>query len=203
MIVGLSDLSIQDEYRSDRVDIIRDFYLPCLEQATVYKRAVGFFSSTSMAAVARGITALIRSGGKMQLVASPYLSPEDADAIAKGLKQRRDVITDTLLRELDQEFEQVVRDRLACLAWLLGQGILEIKLAVASNLDQPGIYHEKLGIFVDNQDNIVAFTGSANESSSALIDNFECIDVFCSWHLGVKERTLRKAENFQRLWDNQ
>ncbi|MEQ8537529.1 MAG: DEAD/DEAH box helicase family protein [Coleofasciculus sp. D1-CHI-01] len=201
--MGLSDLSIQDEYRSDRVDIIRDFYLPCLEQATVYKRAVGFFSSTSMAAAARGITALIRSGGKMQLVASPYLSPEDAEAIATGLKQRQDVITDTLLRELDQEFEQVVRDRLACLAWLLGQGILEIKLAVASNLDQPGIYHEKLGIFVDNQDNIVAFTGSANESSSALIDNFECIDVFCSWHLGVKERVLRKAENFQRLWDNQ
>lgn len=201
--MGLRDLSIQDEYRSDRGDIIRDFYLPCLANATVYKRAVGFFSSTSMAAAARGITALIRSGGKMQLVASPYLSPEDAEAIAKGLKQRQDVITDTLLRELDQEFEQVVRDRLACLAWLLGQGILEIKLAVASNLDQPGIYHEKLGIFADNQDNIVAFTGSANESSSALIDNFECIDVFCSWHLGVKERVLRKAENFQRLWDNQ
>ncbi|MFW5766569.1 MAG: DEAD/DEAH box helicase family protein, partial [Coleofasciculus sp.] len=201
--MGLSELSIQDEYRSDRVDIIRDFYLPCLTNATVYKRAVGFFSSTSMAAAARGITALIGSGGKMQLVASPYLSPEDADAIAKGLKQRRDVITDTLLRELNQEFEQVVRDRLACLAWLLGQGILEIKLAVASNLDQPGIYHEKLGIFADNQDNIVAFTGSANQSSSALIDNFECIDVFCSWHLGVKERVLRKAENFQRLWDNQ
>jgi len=167
--VGLSDLSIQNEYRSDRVDIIRDFYLPCLANATVYKRAVGFFSSTSMAAAARGITALIRSGGKMQLVASPYLSPEDAEAIATGLKQRQDVITDRLLRELDQEFEQVVRDRLACLAWLLGQGILEIKLAVATNLDQPGIYHEKLGIFADNQDNIVAFTGSANESSSALI----------------------------------
>jgi len=62
MTVGLSDLSIQDEYRSDRVDIIRDFYLPCLEQATVYKQAVEFFSSTSMAA-ARGITALIRSEG--------------------------------------------------------------------------------------------------------------------------------------------
>jgi len=89
--VGLSDLLIQDEYRSDRVDIIRDFYLPCLANATVYKRAVGFFSSTSMAAAARGITALIRSGGKMQLVASPYLSPEDAEAIATGLKQRQDV----------------------------------------------------------------------------------------------------------------
>jgi len=52
-----------------------------LERATLYQRAVGFFSSTSMAAAAKGLTALIRSGGKMQLVASPCLSQEDADAV--------------------------------------------------------------------------------------------------------------------------
>ncbi|HAX85927.1 MAG TPA: hypothetical protein DCY91_06550 [Cyanobacteria bacterium UBA11370] len=156
-----------------------------------------------MAVVAKGLTALIRSGGKMQLVASPCLSQDDADAIMKGLKQREEVIASAILRELDREFEQIVRDRLACLAWLLGQGVLEIKLALANNIRQQGIYHEKLGIFTDADDNIVAFTGSANESSSALIDNFECIDVFSSWHSGVRERVLRKAENFQRLWDNE
>ncbi|GAB4179069.1 MAG: DEAD/DEAH box helicase family protein [Coleofasciculaceae cyanobacterium] len=155
-----------------------------------------------MAAVAKGLTALIRSGGKMQLVTSPCLSQEDAEAIATGLKQREEVIASAILRELDREFEQIVRERLTCLAWLLGQGVLEIKLAVAHNIRQQGIYHEKLGIFADAADNIVAFTGSANESSTALIDNFECIDVFCSWNPGVRERALRKAGNFQRLWDN-
>jgi superfamily II DNA or RNA helicase len=200
--LSLRDLAIQDEYRSDRSDLIREFYIPCLENATVYRRAVGFFSSTSMAAATKGLTALIRSGGKMQLVASPCLSQEDAEAIATGLRQREEVIASAILRELDQELEQIVRDRLACLAWLLGQGVLEIKLAVANNLRKQGIYHEKLGIFADAADNIVAFTGSANESSTALIDNFECIDVFCSWHPGVRDRAVRKAENFQRLWDN-
>jgi hypothetical protein len=175
--LSLRDLGIQDEYRSDRCNLIQDFYIPCLENATVYKRAVGFFSSTSMAAAAKGLTALIRSGGKMQLVASPCLSQDDAEAIAKGLRQREEVIANTIVRELEREFEQIFRDRLACLAWLLGQGVLEIKLAVANNISQQGIYHEKLGIFADNSDSIVAFTGSANESSSALIDNFECIDV--------------------------
>lgn len=58
----------------------------------------------------------------MRLVASPYLSPEDAEAIATGLKQREEVITGVILEELD---------RFACLAWLLSQGVLEIKLAVA------------------------------------------------------------------------
>lgn len=138
----------------------------------------------------------------MQLVASPCLSSEDAEAIALGLRQREEVLADTIKRELDQEFQQIVQDRLASLAWLLAQGFLEIKLAVPKNIHQHGIYHEKLGIFADAEGNIVAFTGSANESSTALIENFECLDVFCSWEMGVGKRALRKAENFQRLWDN-
>jgi len=198
----LRDLIIQDEYRSDRNNLIQDFYIPCLENATVYRRAVGFFSSSSMAVAARGLTALIRAGGKMQLVASPCLSEEDAEAIATGLRQREQVIVKTILRELDQEFEKIVQDRLASLAWLLAQEVLEIKLAVAKNIRRQGIYHEKLGIFADANNNIIAFTGSVNESSTGLIDNFECIDVFCSWNLEVKNRALRKAENFQMLWNN-
>lgn len=201
--MSLSHLTPQDEYRSDRDNLIQDFYLPCLKHSTLYRRAVGFFSSTSMAVAAKGLTALIRAGGKMQLVASPCLSPEDVEAIATGLKQKEQVIIEVIRREFETELEQVVKDRLACLAWLLSQGVLEIKLAVSKNLRQYGIYHEKLGIFADTENHVVAFTGSANESSTALIDNFECIDVFCSWHLGVKERALRKAENFQKLWDNE
>ncbi|WP_194063781.1 DEAD/DEAH box helicase family protein [Tychonema sp. LEGE 07203] len=199
----MRDLAIQDEYRSDRCDLIQEFYIPCLEKATVYKRSVGFFSSTSMAAAAKGLTALIRVGGKMQLIASPYLSAADADAIEQGMRQKEEVIVSAVQRELDKEFEEIVRDRLACLAWLLSQNILEIKLAVTKEICRQGIYHEKLGIFADCENNIAAFTGSANESSTALIDNFECIDVFCSWHLGVRERALKKAENFQKLWKNE
>ncbi len=199
----LSDLNLQSEYRSDRGDLVQDFYIPCLENSILYSRAVGFFSSTSMASVAAGLLALIQSGGRMRLIASPCLSAEDAEAIALGLKQKEDVITQNLIRELDQEFEQVIEDRLACLAWLLSHNLLEIKLAVRRDIRNRGIYHEKLGIFEDVAGNIVAFTGSANESASALVDNFECVDVFCSWDEGVKERTLSKAENFRRLWENE
>lgn len=201
--MSLKELTLEDEYRSDRSNLIQDFYIPCLEKATLYRRSVGFFSSTSMATAAKGLTALIRAGGTMQLITSPYLSAEDTEAIAKGLRQREEVITSNLLRNLEQQFEPIVRDRLACLAWLLAHRVLEIKLAVATTIRHQGIYHEKLGIFADRENNIVAFTGSANESSTALIDNFECIDVFCSWHLGVRERALKKAENFQKLWDNE
>lgn len=65
--LSLRALLLRDEYRRDRHQLVQDFYIPCLEQASLYCRAVGFFSSTSMAAVA-----------------SPCLSPEDAQVITQG-----------------------------------------------------------------------------------------------------------------------
>ncbi|MEB3336041.1 MAG: hypothetical protein VKJ46_01165 [Leptolyngbyaceae bacterium] len=50
--------------------------------------------------------------------------------------------------------------------------------------------------------NTVALGGSANESANALVDNFECIDVFRSWNSEDQERVTEKVEDFQRLWDN-
>ena len=200
--LSLRDLDLRHQYRSDRHHLLEDFYSPCLERSLTYDRAVGFFSSTSLAAAAKGITALIRVGGRMRLIASPHLSQADADAIAQGLKQREDVITAVLLHELEQ-LDQLAHDRLGYLAWLLSKGRLEIKLAVHQDPHQRGLYHEKLGIFKDVAANVVVFTGSANESASGLIDNFECVDVFRSWRSGDDERIAEKLDDFQRLWENQ
>ena len=201
--MNLNELTLQDEYRSSEYSIVQDFYIPCFERSIVYKRSVGFFSSTSMAVAAKGLTALIQSGGKMQLVASPKLSDEDIEAISQGIKQREEIIAEVTVKELEQEFNKIVKHRLACLSWLLSQKLLDLKLAIPKNLKAKGIYHEKLGIFVDSRDNFVTFTGSANESSTAFIGNFECIDVYSSWDLGVKNRALRKWDNFNKLWNNE
>lgn len=200
--LSLKDLDLRNQYRSDRHNLLEDFYIPCLERSLIYDRAVGFFSSTSLAAAAKGVSALIRCGGKMRLIASPHLSQEDADAIAQGLRQREEAVTAVLLHELEQ-LDQLASDRLGYLAWLLSKEVLEIKLAVHQDPYQRGIYHEKLGILRDADDNVVVFTGSANESASGMIDNFECVDVFRSWRSGDDERIAEKVEDFQRLWQNQ
>ena len=43
------------------------------------------------------------------------------------------------------------------------------------------MYHEKMGLIEDIEGNIVAFSGSMNETDTAIHDNYEAIDVFCSW----------------------
>lgn len=97
--MSLLEINIQDHYRSDRDDLIQDFYIPCLSQTNYYSRAVGYFSSTSIVSISQGLAALIKAGGKMRLVASPCLSPEDIKAIKKGLKkiQRKNKVTFTFL----------------------------------------------------------------------------------------------------------
>ena len=66
-----------------------------------------------------------------------------------------------------------------------------------------GLYHEKLGVFYDQDPasggRRVAFSGSANETRGGLVDNFESIDVFWSWD-DPHGRVRRKEEQFARLW---
>ena len=199
--MSLRELDLLETYRSDDCDLVKDFYEPCLKRSLTYDRAVGFFSSSALALVARGLTAFIQAGGRMRLVTSPKLSEQDVAAIAQGLEQRDAVIQRALLRSFEAEaVPDLVQQRLAALTWLLAQGLLEIKLAVPKSLR--GLYHEKLGIFADAEGNLVTFGGSANESEAALQHNFEVLEIFTSWQVGVEKRALRRAQAFEALWQN-
>ena len=80
----LNDLNIKFKYDSDKDDLVNDFYLPVLSNATEYYRMSGFFSSTSLAISARGLTNFIVHGGKMRLICSAILSEEDKRIIEES-----------------------------------------------------------------------------------------------------------------------
>jgi DNA phosphorothioation system restriction enzyme len=200
----LRDLELQPYYRSDRHRLVRDFYEPCLAQAWRYDRAVGYFTSTSMAAAARGLRPFVAREGQMRLVASPHLTDEDVKAIQEGYETRHDVVQRALLRELAAvETPDPVRRRLEFLAWLIAEERLDIKIALVESVHRVGIYHEKVGIFSDERDDTVVFTGSANESVGGLLANFEALEVFRSWLPEDAARTRRWADDFAALWGNQ
>lgn len=198
----LSSIPLLKSYRSDKHDIIRQFYIPCLRVSSTYKRSVGFFSSSSLSVAAKGLHVFLNGGGRMQLIASPFLSENDIEAINKGYANRRELEEQSIIRALEGEFEKISKERLGLLAWLIEYNRLDIKIAVLRRPGKPGVYHEKLGIFDDGKD-FVAFTGSPNESVSGLVNNFECIDVFCSWRNGDIERAQEKIEDFNNLWENE
>ena len=58
--MSLQDIEIKNEYRSLLDNVAKDFYIPLLSQAICYKRAVGFFSSTSLVEMSKGVSALVK-----------------------------------------------------------------------------------------------------------------------------------------------
>lgn len=135
----------------------------------------------------------------MRLVASPHLAPEDVEQISQGYADRDFVIAQRTCAEINR-LEASDPNVCAQLAWLIANGVLDIRLAVLRSDLAVGIYHEKFGIFADEVD-AVAFTGSLNETLAALVSNFEYIDVFTSWN--EPHRVLEKREYFERLWNGQ
>lgn len=202
------NLEIKSEYRSPKDDVVRDFYIPSLSAALSYKRSVGFFSSTALELFSDGICSLAKNGGQIELVASPYLSEEDKLAIQKGYENREKIIENALLKNLqnpDEIKKPFLKERLNLLANLIEQNILNIKIAFTENQDERtiGMYHEKLGIMEDEDGNRIAFSGSMNESGTALTKNYETVDVFCSWkNEDENSRVLQKLEAFSRIWEN-
>lgn len=199
--MSLIDIEIKKEYRSLIDNIVKEFYIPLLSEAVVYKRAVGFFSSSALAEVSKGIAGLVKNGGKIYIVASPFLSEDDVAAIRNGYNRRDDIVKSAIRRELTAPSDELEADRLNLLANLIADGILDIKIAFTENNDRAGMYHEKMGLITDSNGNTVAFSGSMNESSTALMVNYETIDVYCSWD-NDKERVILKQNAFTSIWNN-
>ena len=200
----ISKCKIKSEYRSLIDNVVQDFYIPLLKNAVCYKRAVGFFSSTSLVEISKGIAEMAKHGGKIQIVASPYLSEDDIEAIKKGYSNREEVIESALLRELsDEHIDYYSMERLNLLANLIADEVLDIRIAYTEDKNGIGMYHEKMGIISDEYGNSVAFSGSMNETSTAMSVNYETIDVFRSWNEGTEAERVKLKENaFYSIWND-
>lgn len=199
--MGFSGIEIKKEYRSRLDNIIRDFYIPVLKEAVLYKRAVGFFSSTALVEMSAGICGLVKNGGKIQMIASPRLSAEDIQAINEGHRRKDEIIEEALIRELSEPIGSEEAARLNLLSNLIAAGVLELKIAFLESDNSVGLFHEKMGLMYDRDNNIIAFSGSMNESYNAFRQNYEAVDVFTSWSAD-EERVLAKQSAFNAMWND-
>lgn len=200
--MGYQELSINSEYRSFRNNIVKTFFIPVLSKTLIYKRAVGFFSSSSLIEVSQGISGLVKNNGRIQLISSPFLSKEDYEAIKAGYLNK-DKIFEILQQDLLDHETYFDSERLNLLANLIKDDVLDIRIAFTKKPGQYGMYHEKLGIAQDVYGNTIAFSGSLNDSRTAFYDNYETIDVFCSWNNDYEaQRAEKKLNAFNNIWNN-
>lgn len=198
--MSLKELKVKDLYQTDSDSIPDEFYNMVLPEAVLYKRAAGFFSSSSFITIGRGIKPFYQNGGKMQLLVSPMFSLEDYEAICNGIKAKEDLAVQRILESFD--IDSILDDE-GCniLAWLIYEERLEIRVVVRRDNKPIGIFHDKFSIIEDLDDNKISFRGSMNEGVTAFVNNFETIEVDTSWDEGSK-RTIQRIGQFESIWEN-
>jgi superfamily II DNA or RNA helicase len=199
----LRDIPLKGVYKSDVDDILRDFYFPALSIARRYDRAVGYFSASTLSYAAQAMTAFVENGGRVRLIVGAFTDARDIEAVREGhrLREISEAVGENLLNELrDPPPSDLFQHRFNAMAWLVANDRLEIKVALRPN----GIYHDKVGVIADEAGDAVVFSGSANESASALLPthNYESVDVFPSWKAGLADYHRPHRESFERLWQN-
>lgn len=195
----LSDVRLGQSYSTSDADLIRDFYIPCLNEATVYLRAVGYFRASLFSVVGLALSDFAERGGTMRLVCSPSLSTSDVKAIRRGLAMK-EVASQAIEREIDRVLEDPRNRPVASLlATLIANETLEIRIAHRPN--QSGIFHAKIGLISDGNATL-SFSGSSNETFSAWDSqgNYESFEVFRSWDGEENWRVETHRDRFERLW---
>jgi superfamily II DNA or RNA helicase len=205
---GLADLPLKTDYRKGRDDIAQDFYLPCMRIADRYDRAVGFFNSAIYVIAWPSLKEFVARDGKMRLVCSPVLSPNDIEAIASGYSGRFEEKNAEKLRD-DIRYmlaTPYLFKPVTVLATLIALDVVDVRIAFMKTSRHERLFHDKLGLFRDGFGNTVAFKGSMNETWAGLSadGNLESVDIFLSWeHARESNRVKEHQSYFDALWNNE
>ena len=193
-------LSVRSFYSTTGHRILNEALTPILSLSTNYDRLTGYFTVESLASVAAGLEAIYRKSGKMRLVIGIHDVPGDLLA-ARALGS---LLPETLVNQVKEKFfvevgqlsDMTSKSAIAGIAWMLRLGLLEVR--VASPKSQQGIYHQKRMIFKDSNGNVIAGTGSLNETIGGLY-NVEEMQFSFSWK-SLENPTLELVHSFEQIW---
>ena len=190
--MGLRDITLKEEYRSDRDDIVSEFFIPCLSNCIEYDRCIEYISLKSLTTLSMGFDNFAKNRARLKIICGHRFNASDLEFISKlfsedgaGLSLKTNRIRDSKIRMLQE---------------IISNHQIEIKIAIPSSEEVVGSFSERVGIFLDERGDKVAFTGTSNQTFNLRSRNFESVDVFTSWNDG--SRVDIKARDFDELWEN-
>lgn len=196
----LRDIDIKVSYAGKGKELLKSFLLPSIDVSVRYDRVTSFYTVESLLAISQGIDSLYRKHGKMRLIIGIHSFPgEFLDAVTrkKHLENQIEEIRKNLRLGIESIKDSLERQRLATVAWMIEDGLLEIKTA---DVIGDGIFHPKTLLLADEHGDKIVAIGSPNETSSGLGGNFEQVMVAKSWE--QPDAVTVQEEFFNSLWNN-
>ena len=197
----LSDLQIKAVYDTD--DDVREFYNSTLSCAVEYKRASAYFSDGFYLYIEKGLSSLLRSGGKMKLILSTEIDNSSLEAIKKGyeLKENKTSFINDCIKHSVFDFEKVKKE-MSIISYLIAIDKLDIRFV----FKQTGLYHDKFAIISDFAGNKLLLSGSNNETMASVSSNHESFETTLSWNNPSPheiEKINTRVEQFDNTWNNE
>ena len=193
-------MPLKQEYRSDRDDVVSEFFIPCLTNSIQYDRTIEFISVKSLSTLTFGLEDIQDHHAKIRLVSGHRFSTSDLNSIVKLFDQHNTSRLNGRIN-LDNKIGNFIQDaKIRQLKKIIEDFKLEVKVAIPNSEYVDGVFEERMGIFRDTNDDVVAFSGTSNVTFDAENRNFESVDVFTSWD--DKTRVDNKIKNFEDLWAN-
>lgn len=183
-----------------------EFFLDALLESSTLDLGLGYFSSSGFRALSLGFAYFISQGGRIRIIINDILSPEDKNAIERGLVSDPDELIETKIIEDIEKLEAILstidRHFFNCISWLIAAKRLQM-IAIAPKNNSVGIAHQKFGVFVDPKGQKIAFSGSANFSSTAMFNNIESLSCYKSWTGEYSEsaRVNYFETLFTKIWE--
>ena len=190
--MGLRELSLKEEYRSDRENLIEEFFIPCLDNCIEYDRAIEYATLKSLTGYYFGLKSFLENKVQIRIVTGHRFRTSDLNIFSKLYGKKNGMLSGNLTDTKEKKFSVLNK--------MIETNKLKMKIAIPNSEEVYGSFGEKIGIFHDENDDMVAFTGTSNETFDPRNRNFESIDVFTSWN--DKSRVDIKRNDFENLWQN-
>jgi len=190
-LLGLRGIELKEEYRSDENDIMSEFFFPCLSNCIEYDRCIDLLSIQTLATISMAFDNFAGGKAKIRIVTGYRFRTADLNLFTKLFSEK-----------YTKSFKgKLIKDsKIQKLQNIVNNGQIELKVAIPNSEEVADSFSERIGIFRDEDDQVVAFTGTSSQSFSTQTRDFESVDVFTSWN--DKSRVERKMKDFEELWKN-
>ncbi len=148
----------------------------------------------------------------MRIISGAIFQERDVIAIREALETPEEILQKTALKDFENLEDEFIKDHVRALGWMVAHGRLDMKVAIVldnfgiplefKEVGRQAIFHQKVGILTDSEENSISFSGSDNESAKAWQANIEEFKVFRSWIEEEKAYFKTDMLKFEKFWGN-
>ncbi|PIN97832.1 MAG: DNA repair helicase, partial [Nitrosopumilus sp. CG10_big_fil_rev_8_21_14_0_10_33_7] len=134
--MGLREIKFEEEYRSDRNDIVAEFFFPCLSNCTEYDRCVDFLSIRNLTGIAMGFDNFTSGKAKLRMITGNKFKIADLNILTKLFNEK-----------YTKRFDgKLIRDnKIQKLQDFINNGQVELKIAITNSDVVSNLFSERIG----------------------------------------------------------